>query len=142
MITALPARYPNSSFLNKASSIYRFRASIEKLRGEIPAQLPDGESVIGFSGYMYPIQTFVWLPFGHHRVREVLREDSPKQLAGLGLHYLVVDETFLNYEAESLAQLTADLHGKVIHSWEIDGGWGKKPVQIYLLHLRPPTGPN
>ena len=72
------------------------------------------------------------------RVERLLPSDTAADLRMRGIDYLLVDDWFMELAGWNLAQTTERFDAEVIRTYPFSNGFGRPPVNLYLLHRRPP----
>jgi hypothetical protein len=78
----------------------------------------------------------MWLPYGTRQVQRILPGDMPEQLRSAGIHYAVVESSFLRETNETVQQWLARYDGIVMKQWEFLGDPYEPPERYYLVRLQ------
>ena len=135
VIGGLRAKYPHSKFISQTWH-YVSRISGEERRNFFKKNLPAGESVLGYAAVFDADEPGLWLPDGQRRVERLLMDDTPERLHSLGIHYVVLEDSFLKVADQTLEQwmnkYNADLVSQLTYAMALGGESG----QLYLVHIR------
>ena len=78
----------------------------------------------------------LWLPDGQRRVERLLMDDTPERLHLLGIHFVVVEDTFFKLVNETpeewMNKYNADLVNQLTYTLKP----GEEPKQVYLVRVR------
>jgi len=136
LVTGLQARHPHWGFLAKAEFLYSNRVAIENMRALVPPALPPGEAVIGYAATVGRSEPWVWLPFGTHRVEDVIPGETREQLLAKGIRYVAVEDSFLTRLNLDIDQLAAEMNGEVLERWSFEKDLNAPPAGLFLMRLR------
>jgi hypothetical protein len=131
----LQAKYPHSKFIGQTWH-YVSRVSGEDRRNFFKKNLPAGETVLGYAAVFDADEPGLWLPDGQRRVERLLMDDTPERLHLLGIHFVVVEDTFFKLVNETpeewMNKYNADLVNQLTYTLKP----GEEPKQVYLVRVR------
>ena len=134
VIGGLRAKYPHSKFISQTWH-YVSRISGEERRNFFKKNLPAGESVLGYAAVFDADEPGLWLPDGQRRVERLLMDDTPERLHSLGIHYVVLEDSFLKVADQTLEQwmnkYNADLVSQLTYAMALGGESGNFTSFIY-----------
>ena len=96
--------------------------------------------MIGYAAVADAAEPGLWLPWKKHRVERVMFDDSPQQLRSRGLHYVVVESSFLAAVHKTPDQWLARYDGVLVDQTSYALELGERPAQLYLIRLSPDSG--
>ena len=137
MLASLQSRWPDSKIRARVANLYHYQQELEDQRSRLQRELPANMPVIGYATGIGRCEPALWLPFGQRRVERVLPQDTPEQLRGKGIRYMVIEDTGFEMAHKTpeqwLADYDAELATKIIFE--------KDPLHpairsFYLVHLR------
>ena len=135
VVGQLEAKYPNSKFVSNISRTYSSAPDFENeqlfLRNNLPA-----DKVLGYAAMAGEAESSMWLPYGSRWVQRILPGDPPEQVHSWGIHYVVVESSFLRDTDETLQQWLARYGGILMKQWEFLGDPYQPPERFYLVRLQ------
>jgi hypothetical protein len=135
----LKARCPDSQLVSRAW-LYISQPSVNSRRNYFDRALPSDETVIGYAAVADAAEPGLWLPWKKHQVERVLFDDSPQQLRSRGIHYVVVESSFLSILRKTPDQWLARYDGVLVDQTTYALELGAQPAQLYLVRLSPDSG--
>ncbi len=118
VVSWLEARYPDSKLVSNISRTYAETPAFEKQRLILRANLPPGETILGYATDGGLAESSLWLPYGCRRIIRVLPDDTLEQLRSDGIHYVVMEDDFLLKSHDTLEQWLARYRGVLITQWK------------------------
>lgn len=136
IIGGLRTKFPRSKFVSQAW-FYVSRPSTSDRGNYFRKDLPPQEPIVGYAAVFDADEPGLWLPYGSRRVERVLPEDTSEQLQSLGIHYVLVDDSFLVMENQTIEQWLGQYQGDLVDQMTYDRKLGLPAGHLYLVHLRP-----
>jgi hypothetical protein len=137
-ISALQNAHPQSKLVSSLARLYGINSlSYRGERNPLAQDLPQDGQTIGYATDGGILDPCLWLPLGSRKVEQVRMEDSPQQLRRMGIHYLVVEDLFLQLSGKTIAQILNDYHAELINQAAFDSQPTYHHSQIYLIRLLP-----
>jgi len=110
----LSASNSQSKILSLLNGAYAAPNSLKIAERQIEENLPANEVAIGYASTgNAQLEPSLWLPFGSRRVERVLKQDTPKQLADQGIHYVVI-ENYPDADSEKIEDWLTAYHATLI----------------------------
>ena len=131
----LEARYPDSTFVSKIAHTYSSTADFANERSFLRRNLPE-HILLGYAANAGEAESSMWLPYGTRQVQRILPGDTPEQLRSAGIHYAVVESSFLGKTNETVQQWLARYDGVLMKQWEFLGDPYEPPERYYLVRLQ------
>ncbi len=133
--------------LEKTHSRWKIVSSLARLygidslsyRGErnpLAEDLPQDGQLIGYTSDGGILEPGLWFPLGSRKVEQVRAEDSPRQLRQLGIHYIVVEDLFLQLTHQTIEQWMDRYNAELIAQATFKSQPTYHSSQIYLVRLR------
>jgi hypothetical protein len=143
LCTALRAKFSDSAYnefifdeySHYFESCYQL---VESKRNYLKQALPPDEKVIGYAAGILDVdEPAIWMPYGRRRVECLLPDDSLKRLQSLGIHYVVLDATYLRQTGRSLRQWLDKYNASLIgqHTFIRQSAETEIPPDLYLVRL-------
>jgi hypothetical protein len=141
--TMLKSARPQSGFLSKLWSAYRWRSNPEVVEQFARKHLTRTVGTIGYATFNGDWEPLLSYPFGSRRVERVVPEDSDETLRQKGIDYVFIDHLYLEYEVhESIDRWIAEHHASLVDSLAFDFTLGNAVTatgHAYLIHLNYPV---
>ena len=138
VVGRLEAKYPHSNFITSIAATYAGATDFEKQRSFLMNHLPPDEAVIGYAADGGLAESSLWLPFGQRRIERIMPGDTLERLRASGIHYVVIEDSWLRRANDALPQWLARFNGILINQWEFLGDPHEPPQRFYLVRLQAP----
>jgi hypothetical protein len=134
--------WPHSRFLALVKDAYSMRSEAEAkfIRRPLGEDLPPHEAVIGYATFRGTGEPGLWAPFGIRKVERVLQGDTPEQLRARGIHYMVMEQDYCDFEGRTLEQRLAEFGAELVKEVAYVPGPNSPPYHVYLLRLKSGVG--
>jgi hypothetical protein len=134
MLTALQQRHPESRLILRLRSYYSTAEIMLIQRRPFQNDLPPAEHLIGYATDIRCLELGLWQPFTR-QVERVLPGDTREDFLRQGIHYIVVEKSFLNVAGCTLDQYLMRYNAQVVGKLALPQGLGRLPEYVYLIRL-------
>jgi hypothetical protein len=134
IVNALQAGFPQSKFIARAGTFIS-RPSSDERRDFFKKNLPPDETLIAYAATSDADEPVLWLPLGQRRVERMLPGDTSSQLRAMGIHYVVIESTYLD---KTIEQWLAEYDGELIGRAAAAQRYSAPAGTLYLVRLHQP----
>ena len=137
IIGHLQETHPHSKIVASLSKYYAVDSlSYFGERDPLAKDLPTDGQLIGYTSDGGILEPGLWLPLGSRNVEQIRAEDSPQWVRQQSIHYIVVEDLFLQITGKTIAQILDEYNAELIAQATFQSQPTYHPSHIYLVRLR------
>jgi hypothetical protein len=129
------------SLVDRAVTVYDTYAHRADAFAVIRQDLEANDQVLGLVSSGNDLEASLWLPIGSRRIVHVLPQTTPEELAGMGVHKVLVSQRAMqSMPAASVEQLSWLSRGRLLATYSIRQFAGEPPDVFELRDIKPGGG--